>query len=103
MVGKGEYIPPEKVPTFGAAAAEWLSSKADHHPASVEGWRTHLRHLSPLNGLKLDRIEVAAIERLRDDLRKSLSAETVNNLMTTATAVFKFAQRRGYVTPTRPH
>jgi integrase len=96
-VSKGEYIQPEKVPTFGRTAAEWLSSKADHHPASVQGWRTHMRHLIPLNALKLDRIEVATIEKLRDDLRKGLSAKTVSAIMTTATAVFKFAQRRGYV------
>jgi integrase len=97
-VSRGEYIAPALVPTFGTVGAEWLASKRDHHPASQHNWRTHIRHLSALNDAKLDRINVAMIERLRDDLRQSLSALTVAGIMTTLAAIFKFALRRGYAT-----
>jgi integrase len=97
-VTRGEYIPPERVPPFASVASEWLTSKGDRHPSTVQAWRVHLRHLSPLDTVRLDRIEVAAVERLRDRLRRQLSARTVSAIMTTAAAVFKFAMRRGYVT-----
>jgi hypothetical protein len=93
-VTRGEYIPPERVPPFASVASEWLKSKGDRHPSTVQAWRVHLRHLSPLNTVRLDRVEVAAVERLRDSLRGHLSARTVSAIMTAAAAVFKFAMRR---------
>lgn len=99
-VARREYIAPDKIPTFGEAATQWLEGKMGHHPATLQGWRVHLRHLEPLNKLRLDRIDVAMIERVRDALRneKQLSPKTVSAIMTTATAVYKLVLRRGWVT-----
>ena len=48
--------------------------------------------------LRLDRIDVALIEKLRDELRANLSANTVNAVLTTAAGVFKLAVRRNLAT-----
>jgi integrase len=98
-VTRGEYITPEKIPTFGQAAAEWLRGKQDHHPATVQSWRVHLRHLAKLDTLRLDRIDVATIERVRDELRaEGLSPKTISSILTTASAVGKLALRRKWAT-----
>ena len=98
-VTRGEYITPEKIPTFGQAAAEWLRGKQDHHPTTVQSWRVHLRHLAKLDTLRLDRIDVATIERVRDELRaEGLSPKTISSILTTASAVGKLALRRKWAT-----
>jgi integrase len=56
-VARGEYISPEKIPTFAKAGEEWLRDKADRHPATVQGWRVHLKHLVKLDNVRLDRID----------------------------------------------
>jgi hypothetical protein len=74
-VSRGEYVPPERIPTFASVAADWIKEKSDRHPATVQSWRVHLRHLAPLDSIRLDRIEVKTIERVRDDLRTKLGAK----------------------------
>jgi integrase len=98
-VNRGEYVAPAKIPTFGAVAQEWMRGKEGRHPATLSSWRVHLAHLAPLDALRLDRIDVAEIEKLRDALgAKGLGHKTVGTVMTTAGAVFKMAIRRGYTT-----
>jgi len=97
-VTRGEYIAPEKVPTFGKAGEDWLRDKADRHPATVQGCRVHLKHLAKLDTVRLDRIDVAMVERVRDELRATLGAKTISTVLTTCAAVFKLAQRRGWTT-----
>jgi hypothetical protein len=49
--------------------------------------------------LRLDQINLSVIEKLRDTLRcAGLSPQTVNKVLTTATAIFKLAVRRNYWT-----
>jgi integrase len=98
-VSRNEYIEPATVPTFGAVAEEWLHDKADLRPATIQGYRSDVRHLVALHGIRLDRISVALIEGMRDDLRAAgFAPKTVGYLLTTCAAVFKLAMRRGYVT-----
>ena len=45
--------------------------------------------------MRLDQITVASVERFRDDRRRTgLSPQTVNKLLTTIAAIFKFANRK---------
>lgn len=97
-VARGEYIEPAKIPTFEQASQEWLREKSDRHPATVQGWRVHIRHLGKLDPMRLDRIDVAMIEGVRDELRARLSPKTVSAILTTCAAIFKLALRRGYAT-----
>jgi integrase len=97
---RGEYIAPARIPTFGAVAEEWLREKINHHPATLEGYRGDVRHLKPIHGLRLDMVNVAALEQIRDDLRdrNGFAPKTISAVLTTASAVFKLAIRRGYTT-----
>lgn len=93
-----EYLAPEKIPTFAVAAEEWARSKDDRRPSYTETLRSRLdRYLLPRFGpLRLDQVSVAAIEKLRDDLRKlGRSSVTINGVIRMIGGVFKMAVRRG--------
>jgi integrase len=97
----GTFIPPREIPTFAKVAREWLEGKKAnaYRPASLEQWRVHLENhlLNPAHGIgnvRLDRVDVAAIERFAAERRsEGLAPQTVNKILTTAAAVFKFAIR----------
>ena len=95
-VARGEYVDPAKIPTFKTVSEEWLRGKSSRHPASVQGWGVHIRHLTKLGDLRLDKITVAKIESVRDELSALLSPQTIAKVMTTCAAVFKLAIRHGY-------
>jgi integrase len=97
---EGTFRPPSEIPTFEETAKEWLETKRGRRVASLLQWQTHADvHLVPALGkVRLDKITVAMIERRRDRLRSDgLAPRTVNKILTTATAVFALAVRRGYV------
>lgn len=97
----GTFIAPREIPTFAAVAREWLDGKKAnaYRPATLEQWRVHLDNhlLAPERGiglLRLDRIDVGTIERFAAERRSAgLAPQTVNKMLTTAAAVFKFAIR----------
>ncbi len=95
------YVAPKNIPTFGAVADEWLATKllpGAYRENTIAHYRGQRPHLAPLNQYRLSGISVTTIERLRDELYKAgeLSISTVNSVMRTCTAIFKFAMRRGY-------
>ncbi len=93
-VSRGEYVAPERIPTFKQAAAAWFQDKRDLHPASIEHYKVQLAHLRPLDERRLDQIDVKTIEDHRDTLIASrLSPFSVRKVMSTLAAVFKDAQR----------
>lgn len=97
-VSHGAYIEARKIPVFGAVADEWLRSKTKHHPATLQGYRSDVRHLKPLHHQRLDLIDVAAITKLRNDLqdKDGLGPKTTSAILTTCTAIFKLAISFGY-------
>jgi integrase len=99
-IANNSYIPPKQRPVFGAIAEEWFRGKCDRRPGTVANWKAQLDlHLIPrLGNIRLDRIDVALMESLRDDLRKTLSAKSVKAVLTTAGAIFKLAIRRELTT-----
>ena len=100
QVRKRTFIAPREVPTFRAAATEWLQAdKAKREPATYEYYRGHLeKHLFPRIGeLRLDRIDVKLIEQnVRDPLAGEMSAGSVNKVLGTLRNFWRFAKRRGY-------
>ena len=101
QINQGNFITAKEVPPFRQVAQEWFVAKREHRPSTQAQWQSHIdRHLIPHIGkLKLDQINVSVIERLRDTLRRAgLSPQTVNKVLTTATAIFKLAVRRNYWT-----
>lgn len=95
-IKRGEFVAAKLIPKFKEIAEDWFASKADRRPGTVGNWRAQIdRHLNPTLGeLRLDRVDVALIEKLRDELRANLSARSVNAVLTTAAAIFKLAVRR---------
>lgn len=103
-IAGGFFVAERELPRFEDLAREWLASKHAHRPSSREQWRSHLDlHLLPLVGrVRIDRLEVAAWERVRDHLLRTpapgkkapLSATSVNKVLTTATAVMNLGARR---------
>lgn len=99
-VEQGAHVAPTNLPTFAEMAEQWFANKRTLRPATVDGYRTHLEnHLLPeLGPLRLNQVDVDAMERFRDallaDTEKGLGAVTVNKVMTTAAAIFRFAEKR---------
>lgn len=96
----GTFRPPSQIPTFEETAKEWLATKRGRRVASLLQWQTHVdKHLvTALGKVRLDKITVAMIELRRDQLRgDGLAPRTVNKVLTTASAIFALAIRRGYV------
>ena len=95
-VRRGEFLEPKKIPTLREVAADWKRGKQGYRDSTLAAWSVHLdNHILPkLGDVRLDRIDVSAVEKLRDDLRGSLKPQTINKVLTTLAAVFKFAMRR---------
>src|ERR1700687_2537543 len=67
-VDRGEYLELKKLPTFAQAAELWFDDKSDRRPSCVADIRSRLdKHILPLIGsFRLDKINVANVEKLRD-------------------------------------
>jgi integrase len=95
----GNYRPPTEVPVFETVARAWLATKVEYRPSSYSQWQGHIDlHILPVLGaLRIDQIRVAHIDALRDSCRRAgLAPKTVNKVLTTVAAIFKFAIRREY-------
>jgi integrase len=96
----GGFIDSKKLPRFSDVCEDWLAGKRTHAAGSVLYWRIHLdKYLIPILGaVRIDRINVAAAEALRDRIHAGgLAPKTVNKVLTTGAAVFDFAMRRQFV------
>jgi hypothetical protein len=97
------FVSPKDIPTFAETAEDWFGSKRNYRNSSLGFWRNHIdNYLVPNIGAhRLDRIDVKTVERLRNILHEGskpgdgLRAVTVNKILTTGAAVYKFAMRRG--------
>lgn len=101
QIKTGTFIRPREIPTFAEVAREWFDGKKAnaYRPATLEQWRVHLEnHLLDsehgIGTLRLDRVDAGIIERFAAERRTAgLAPQTVNKMLTTAAAVFKFAMR----------
>ncbi len=101
QISQGSFVAAKQVPLFRQVAEEWFAGKREHRPSTQAQWQAHIdRHLLPhIGNLRLDQMGVSGFEKLRDALRRGgLSPQTVNKVLTTATAIFKLAVRRNYWT-----
>jgi integrase len=95
-VRKQTYRPAAETPVFKETGTQWLANKQDRRPSTVAQWEVHLHgHLIPTFGRRrLDQITPADVEHFRDERRAAgLGAATVNKLLTTGAAVYKYAAR----------
>jgi hypothetical protein len=97
-VSRGTYVDPVKVPTLKEAAERWFAGKTDRRPSHVRDLRIRLdKHILPrLGSERLDRITVAMIEAMGNDLRaQDYAPRTVRAIVSIVKEVFKAAIRRG--------
>jgi integrase len=100
-MNKGTFVSPKDIPTFAEVARDWLQGKkaGNYRPSTLQSWRTHLdNHLLDeehgIGHLRLSKIDVRRVEEFAQERRKAgVSPQTVNKILTTATAVFQFAVR----------
>jgi integrase len=94
---KGTYHAPAEVPTLETVAQAWLVAKQDRRPSSVDCDENYVvAHIAPrLGHVRLNRVTVAAVESLREDLRKGLSPRTVNKILAALSAIFDHAIKHG--------
>jgi integrase len=100
-VDRGEYLELKTLPTFAQASELWFDSKTDRRASHVADLRARLdKHILPRFGsLRLDKIDVSAVEKLRDGLRKQdYAPRTINTIIRIIGAVYRSAIRRGEVT-----
>jgi len=101
-IKSGTFVSPRDIPTFTQISEEWFTSKTagSFRPSSLSFWRGHLdNHLLPdLGTLQLNRIDIGTLEKFAAARRATgLSPASVNKLLTTASAIFKYAMRRKLV------
>lgn len=100
-MNKGTFVSPKDIPTFAEVARDWLEGKkaGNYRPSTLQSWRTHLdNHLLDkehgIGHLRLNKIDVRRVEEFAQERRKAgVSPQTINKILTTATAAFQFAVR----------
>ena len=99
LLDRNEFVSAKAAPLFSVVAAEWLAEKSDRRPGTVANWEHQIRlHIAlGIGALKPHEITVTRLEHFRDELRqKRLSPRSVNAILTTTSAIFSMAERRGY-------
>jgi integrase len=95
-VKRGEYIDPKTIPTFKRASDDLFAARQNRSPSTISGLRSRLACLTArLGDKRLDQIDVAMLEALRADLRKTLKRSTTRLITQSCGEVFKYAMRAG--------
>lgn len=97
---QGTFLPPQRsAKPFTDVADEWLESKRSLRPTTFLELQILVGHLKKaLAAVSISLDDPAVIERVRDDLLRSLKPQRVNVLLQKAGAIWKFAIRRRYTT-----
>ena len=100
-VRKGVHTPTNRSITVEKAAEDWLAYVEGENAerSTVEQYRAHVRlHINPRIGReKLATLTAPYIEKIRDDLLKTMSRPMARKVLTSIKAILKDAQRRGNV------
>jgi hypothetical protein len=105
------YVAPEKIPTFGVLADEWIAGRIEqsrtpgegYRPSTLAQWQAHIEHMKACFGEhKINEIDARAIERAIGEMRlekkeggHGLSQRTVNKVKTTMSRIFKSGIAKG--------
>ncbi len=93
-------MPSQNVPIFSGVAAGWLEFKRQNVRASTwEMYRGHIEnHLNELNGLKINRITTANVERFITDRQKDgMNITTLRKIIVTFNQIMNYAVRHRYI------
>jgi len=98
-VGRGSYVSPKAVPEFQTIAQDWLALKrADVRASTLQSYEGHMKHLTALERLRVDRITVKTIEVWIADSRDAgMTLATLRKVLKTLGAVLRYAVRHRHI------
>lgn len=99
QIRKGIYVPDKKVPLFSEVAKEWLDfKKVSLRETTWEVCESNIRnHFNELNGLKVNRITVAKVEKfIIARQAEGMNIWTLSKILVTLGQILSFAVRRNY-------
>lgn len=99
-VSKGVYLPVKKIPLFSEVAEDWLEYKKPN--LRITTWEVvggHVKnHFSNLNDLKINRINVATIEKyIRQRQEEGMNINTLRKIFVTLGQILNYAVRHRYI------
>jgi integrase len=98
-ISKGDFVAPSDV-TVKDMAEAWYKRKKDagtYRYGTLHNWRIHIdKHIVPaLGDFRIQAVTVEQIENAAAGWAKAASSKEGNKILTTLSAIFKLAQRRG--------
>jgi integrase len=98
-ISKGDFVAPSEI-TVKDVAESWYKRKKDagtYRYGTLHNWRIHIdKHIvPPLGDFRIQAVTVEQIETAAAGWAKAASTKEANKILTTMTAIFKLAQRRG--------
>jgi integrase len=100
MLTKGVYLPHTKTPTFSEVARTWIEYKRPKLRESTwEVYEGHVRnHFQDLDGLKINRITVAVIEKFITARQlEGMNLGTLRKILVTLGQILNYAVRHKYL------
>ena len=97
---KGNYIPPKTVPLFSEVAKDWIEYKRPRlRETTWEVYEGHVRnHFKDLNGLRINRISIAAVEKfITDKQAQGIHIGTIRKVLVTLGQILSYAVRHKYL------
>jgi len=96
---RGEYIAPKTIPTFGEKAADWFKTTANCCPGTAANYRGILDNwlLPRFRNVRLDRIDVQAVEKFRTDIGEKTGHCNVGQIIAVLGRVLEMARRHKQV------
>jgi integrase len=99
-VSKGIFLPNKKIPFFSKVAEDWLEYKKPY--VRITTWEVcegHTKnHFEDLDGLKVNRITVATIEKyIRKKQDEGMNINTLRKILVTLGQILNYAVRHRYL------
>jgi len=100
LVAKRIYLPGKKIPLFSEVAKDWLEYKKPRvRETTWEVCEGHVRnHFHDLDGLKINRITTATVEKLITKRQKQeMNINTLRKILVTLGQILSYAVRHQYI------
>ncbi len=100
QLARGIYLPDKKVPLFSKVAEDWLEyKKANVRQSTWNGYKGYFKnHFESLNGVKINRITVAHVEKLMSDNQaRGMNLKTMRRGIVVLNQVMQYAVRHRYI------
>ena len=100
QVGKGTFMPTQRIPTFAKVARDWIEHKRlNLRETTWEVYEGHVRnHFRDLEGLKINRINTVLIEKFIGARQaQGMNISTLRKILVTLNQIMTYAVRHNYI------